>query len=153
MRDALIAVALGFAGGMASGMLGIGGGALFVPGLVLFLDVAQVRAEATSLMAIVPVAIVGGITSASGELTYYTNVVQLAPHDRIAEYTAAQSLLLGVRGTLAPFAASALLGVLEPRAVLIIGLAFMVTGAFILSGVVREPLRVASAEPVAAPAS
>ena len=96
-------------------------------------------------------AIVGGITSASGELTYYTNVVQLAPHDRIAEYTAAQSLLLGVRGTLAPFAASALLGVLEPRAVLLIGLAFMVTGAFILSGVVREPLRVAPAEPVAAP--
>jgi len=52
-------VALGFAGGMASGMLGIGGGALFVPGLVIFLDVAQVRAEATSLLAIVPVAIVG----------------------------------------------------------------------------------------------
>jgi uncharacterized membrane protein YfcA len=59
VRDALIAVALGFAGGMASGMLGIGGGALFVPGLVIFLDVAQVRAEATSLLAIVPVAIVG----------------------------------------------------------------------------------------------
>lgn len=59
MRDALIALALGFAGGVASGMLGIGGGALFVPGLVIFLDVAQVRAEATSLLAIVPVAIVG----------------------------------------------------------------------------------------------
>jgi uncharacterized membrane protein YfcA len=59
MHDVLIALALGFAGGVASGMLGIGGGALFVPGLVIFLDVAQVRAEATSLMAIVPVAIVG----------------------------------------------------------------------------------------------
>src|SRR5690348_10118622 len=59
MEDALIAVAIGFAGGIASGMLGIGGGAIFVPGLVIFLDVAQVRAEATSLLAIVPVAIVG----------------------------------------------------------------------------------------------
>lgn len=59
MRDALVVIALGFAGGLASGMLGIGGGALFVPGLVIFLDVAQVRAEATSLLAIVPVAIVG----------------------------------------------------------------------------------------------
>lgn len=59
MHDALVAIALGFAGGLASGMLGIGGGALFVPGLVIFLDVAQVRAEATSLLAIVPVAIVG----------------------------------------------------------------------------------------------
>jgi len=55
----LIALALGFAAGLASGMLGIGGGALFVPGLVIFLNVAQVRAEATSLLAIVPVAIVG----------------------------------------------------------------------------------------------
>jgi uncharacterized membrane protein YfcA len=59
MHDVLIALVLGFAGGIASGMLGIGGGALFVPGLVIFLNVAQVRAEATSLMAIVPVAIVG----------------------------------------------------------------------------------------------
>jgi uncharacterized membrane protein YfcA len=59
MHDVLIALALGFAGGMASGMLGIGGGAIFVPGLVIFLDVAQVRAEATSLLAIVPVAVVG----------------------------------------------------------------------------------------------
>jgi uncharacterized protein len=59
MHDVLIALAVGFAGGMASGMLGIGGGALFVPGLVIFLHVAQVRAEATSLLAIVPVAVVG----------------------------------------------------------------------------------------------
>jgi len=61
VHDALVAIALGFAGGLASGMLGIGGGALFVPGLVIFLDVAQVRAEATSLLAIVPVAIVGAL--------------------------------------------------------------------------------------------
>lgn len=53
------AILVGFAAGILAGMLGIGGGALFVPGLVLFLGLAQVEAEATSLLAIVPVALVG----------------------------------------------------------------------------------------------
>jgi uncharacterized protein len=52
-------LAIGFAAGMASGLLGIGGGLLFVPGLVLLLGETQLRAEATSLLAIIPVAIVG----------------------------------------------------------------------------------------------
>lgn len=52
-------LAIGFAAGMASGMLGIGGGLLFVPGLVLILGDSQLRAEATSLLAIIPVAVVG----------------------------------------------------------------------------------------------
>jgi uncharacterized membrane protein YfcA len=42
-----------------AGLLGVGGGVLFVPGLVLFLGLSQHHAEATSLLAIVPVAIVG----------------------------------------------------------------------------------------------
>jgi hypothetical protein len=54
-----VAAALfGFAGGMVGGLLGVGGGILFVPALAIFLDETQVRAEATSLLAIVPVAIV-----------------------------------------------------------------------------------------------
>jgi uncharacterized protein len=52
-------LAIGFAAGMASGLLGIGGGLLFVPGLVLLLGETQLRGEATSLLAIIPVAIVG----------------------------------------------------------------------------------------------
>ena len=52
-------VAIGFAAGVTSGMLGVGGGILFVPGLVFFLGETQLRAEATSLLAIVPVALVG----------------------------------------------------------------------------------------------
>jgi uncharacterized membrane protein YfcA len=40
-------------------MLGVGGGILFVPALVLVLDLSQVDGEATSLLAILPVAIVG----------------------------------------------------------------------------------------------
>lgn len=53
------AVALGFAAGIVSGMLGVGGGVLFVPTLVIVLDLGLVDAEATSLLAIVPVALVG----------------------------------------------------------------------------------------------
>jgi uncharacterized membrane protein YfcA len=52
------AALLGFAGGMVGGLLGVGGGILFVPALAIFLDESQVRAEATSLLAIVPVALV-----------------------------------------------------------------------------------------------
>ena len=53
------ALAVGFAAGMASGLLGIGGGILFVPALVIFLELSQLHAEATSLLAVIPVAVVG----------------------------------------------------------------------------------------------
>jgi uncharacterized membrane protein YfcA len=53
------AIAIGLAAGIVAGLLGVGGGVLFVPGLVLFMGLNQHQAEATSLLAIVPVAIVG----------------------------------------------------------------------------------------------
>jgi uncharacterized membrane protein YfcA len=53
------AVAIGLAAGVVAGLLGVGGGVLFVPGLVLFLGLDQHQAEATSLLAIVPVALLG----------------------------------------------------------------------------------------------
>ena len=57
--DLVLAALLGFAGGVVGGMLGVGGGILFVPALAIVLDEPQIRAEATSLLAIVPVGIVG----------------------------------------------------------------------------------------------
>jgi uncharacterized membrane protein YfcA len=53
------AIAIGLVGGIIAGLLGVGGGVLFVPGLVIFLGLSQHEAEATSLLAIIPVAIVG----------------------------------------------------------------------------------------------
>jgi uncharacterized membrane protein YfcA len=53
------AIAIGLCGGIIAGLLGVGGGVLFVPGLVIFLGLDQHQAEATSLLAIIPVAIVG----------------------------------------------------------------------------------------------
>jgi uncharacterized protein len=57
--EILAAAALGFAGGMVGGLVGVGGGVLFVPALAIFLDQSQLEAVSTSLLAIVPVAIVG----------------------------------------------------------------------------------------------
>jgi uncharacterized membrane protein YfcA len=57
--DAVLTALMGLAGGVVGGLLGVGGGVLFVPALVIFQDQSQVHAEATSLLAIVPVAIVG----------------------------------------------------------------------------------------------
>jgi len=56
--SSVAAAIMGFAGGMVGGLLGVGGGVLFVPALAIFLGETQVRAEATSLLAIVPVALV-----------------------------------------------------------------------------------------------
>jgi uncharacterized protein len=55
----VLAMLFGIAGGVIGGLLGVGGGILFVPALAIFLDESQVGAEATSLLAIVPVAAVG----------------------------------------------------------------------------------------------
>ena len=53
------AIAAGVAAGVVSGLFGVGGGVVFVPALVYIYDASQVGAEATSLLAIIPVALVG----------------------------------------------------------------------------------------------
>ena len=50
---------IGLLGGVVAGLLGVGGGALFVPALTIGLGLSQLDAEATSLLAIIPVALVG----------------------------------------------------------------------------------------------
>lgn len=55
MADVLAAL-LGFVAGVVGGLIGVGGGVIFVPALTLFQDQNQIHAEATSLLAIVPVA-------------------------------------------------------------------------------------------------
>jgi uncharacterized protein len=55
----LAAVLICLAGGMTGGLVGVGGGILFVPALTVFIGLGQVEAESTSLLMIVFVAIVG----------------------------------------------------------------------------------------------
>jgi uncharacterized membrane protein YfcA len=57
--EIILAAALGCAGGVVGGMLGVGGGIVFVPTLALVLGLSQVDAEATSLLAVIGVGAVG----------------------------------------------------------------------------------------------
>jgi hypothetical protein len=54
-------VAFGVAVGVASGLLGVGGGTLVVPFLTLAVGLSQHSAEATSLLVILPTAIAGSL--------------------------------------------------------------------------------------------
>jgi uncharacterized membrane protein YfcA len=57
----VLAALIALAGGLAGGLVGVGGGVLFVPALTIFLGLTQVEAESTSLLMIVIVALVGAI--------------------------------------------------------------------------------------------
>jgi len=121
--------------------------------VTILVPIGYIAAPAT--WALLPVAAIAGVVTAGGELTFFTNIVQLAPRERIGEYAAAQSLLMGIRGTFAPFVASALLGLVDPRAVLLVGVLFMTVGAWIMAGAVRlatTPRPAPAAAPVQTPA-
>jgi uncharacterized protein len=60
-----MAVLLALAGGVAGGLVGVGGGVLFVPALTIFIGLSQVEAESTSLLMIVIVALVGAYRQAT----------------------------------------------------------------------------------------
>jgi uncharacterized membrane protein YfcA len=57
--DVLFAALIAIAGGLAGGLVGVGGGVLFVPALTIFIGLSQVEGESTSLLMIVIVALVG----------------------------------------------------------------------------------------------
>ena len=59
MSDPLPLMLVGVGAGLLAGLFGVGGGIMFVPALVFFAGLSQLEAEATSLLAVVPVAAVG----------------------------------------------------------------------------------------------
>lgn len=59
--DELYAALIALAGGLAGGLVGVGGGVLFVPALTVCLGLSQVEGESTSLLMIVVVALVGAV--------------------------------------------------------------------------------------------
>jgi len=61
----VLAVLVCVAGGLAGGLVGVGGGILFVPALTIFIGLSQVEGEATSLLMIVIVAMVGAYRQSS----------------------------------------------------------------------------------------
>jgi uncharacterized protein len=79
MRDRLHSLALdpkllaiGLGGGLLSGLLGVGGGIIMVPLLVLWAAYSQRDAHALSLGAIIPISIAGIATyGVAGEVRYW----------------------------------------------------------------------------------
>jgi uncharacterized protein len=64
---ALLLAAVGLGAGVLSGLFGVGGGIILVPALALLAGMAQQRASATSLAAIVPIAAVGALVFGRSE--------------------------------------------------------------------------------------
>jgi uncharacterized membrane protein YfcA len=62
MIEFLAFLALGVVVGLIASTLGIGGGVVFVPALVVFFEFSQHTAQGTSLAVIVPTAVVGAYT-------------------------------------------------------------------------------------------
>lgn len=96
----------------------------------LLLGMPLVYLVAPSTWALLPAAAIAGFTMGGGDLTFFTNMVQLAPRDKAADYMAAQSFVLGLRGTIAPFAASALL--LATDATIVLGVVVVGIGTGLL---------------------
>jgi len=126
------AIAIGVAGGVVAGLLGVGGGVLFVPGLVIFLGLDQHHAEATSLLAIVPVAIAG---------TYR--------QDRYGNVRRHDALLLGVLSLAGAIAGVVLANALSGQ---VLRDAFAALLVVVAAQLVRSTLRAAPIPPAPAPA-
>lgn len=54
MVDILIYIAIGVVAGLLSGLFGIGGGIVIIPALVFFKGFTQLKAQGTSLVALLP---------------------------------------------------------------------------------------------------
>ncbi len=59
---AVTLIVTGLATGMISGMMGVGGGAVMIPGLVILAGMEQHVAQGTSLLAMVPIGLTGAYT-------------------------------------------------------------------------------------------
>lgn len=122
-------IAIGLAAGVVAGLLGVGGGVLFVPGLVLFAGLGQHQAEATSLLAIVPVAIVGTLR-----------------HDRYGNVVRRDALLLGLLSLAGAAAGVALANALSGA---LLRDAFAALMLVVAAQLVRRALREGSSPPPA----
>ena len=89
MVETIVAVLFGFIGGFAGGLLGVGGGAIYVPAMVLFLDEQQHLAQGASLAAIIATGIVGGATHLRQGNVHLPTVARVAPAAVIASFGAA----------------------------------------------------------------
>ena len=89
MEEILASIAIGLLAGFAAGMLGIGGGSIYVPALVLLMNEPQHIAQGVSLAAIVATALVGGLTHLRRGNVDLPTVAWVAPVAVVAAFGAA----------------------------------------------------------------
>lgn len=89
MEEILASIAIGLLAGFAAGMLGIGGGSIYVPALVLLMNEPQHIAQGVSLAAIVATALVGGVTHLRRGNVDLPTVAWVAPVAVVAAFGAA----------------------------------------------------------------
>jgi len=87
--DIIVGLTIGVAGGFAGGLLGIGGGALYIPAMVLILNEDQHLAQGASLAAIVATAVVGGYAHLRQGNVDLPTVTWVAPTAVVAGFGAA----------------------------------------------------------------
>jgi uncharacterized protein len=116
----VFAILIAVAGGLAGGLVGVGGGVLFVPALTIFLGLSQVEGESTSLLMIVIVALVG---------TYRQNAYG---NVRIRD-----AAIIGVLSPLGVLAGVAISNEVSQR---VLELAFSGLALFVAYGLVRRAL-------------
>lgn len=89
MEEIFALLLIGLIGGFAGGLLGIGGGAVYIPAMVLLLDEDQHLAQGASLAAIIATAIVGTVTHFRRGNVDVRTVLWVAPVAVIAGFGAA----------------------------------------------------------------
>lgn len=84
---------------------------------------------------LVPAFVLQGITNAGIDLSYFNSILTFANEENAARYQALHSFLLGIRGTLAPFAGVAILHALEQsgtdvKYLFLVGLVLILAGCW-----------------------
>ena len=125
--DFVAAGAVGVLAGITAGLLGVGGGILFVPALALILGLNQVESEATSLLAIIPVSLLGA-----------------ARQHRYGNVRVADGVLVGVLSFVGVLGGVAVANALPER---LLKVAFALLAVFIAAQLVRRGVRAAPRAP------
>ncbi|MCH7697978.1 MAG: sulfite exporter TauE/SafE family protein [Chloroflexi bacterium] len=89
MLEIFALLLIGFIGGFAGGLLGIGGGAIYIPAMVLLLGEDQHLAQGASLAAIIATAIVGSFAHFRRDNIDVRTVLWVAPVAATAAFGAA----------------------------------------------------------------
>lgn len=124
--EALVLLGIGLLSGVLSGLVGVGGGVVIVPGLELALGAGDLLAKGTSLLTMIPTAVSGTVA----------NLRRGAVDLRVG-------LTVGITAAVCSPAGAALARVVDPRVGTWLFAAFLVVVAVI---VVRRGLRTARAE-------